>query len=170
MPTVSTPTALPSHIEELLSTRESHVEAIAVIDATLARVTAALGGSVTAVTKPAAAAPAAKPKRGRPAGPRPAAPMAAAGKPAAEKSPTTALKKRGAVSKFGVSANDFVLGFIGASKNGATTQEINNHWKTSSRPGNADNSLSVLTKAKKLKRVKMPKVPGGPRGSRYTLA
>jgi len=164
MPTVSTPAALPNHIEELLNTRESHVEAIAVIDATLERVSDALGVAHIPLAKPEPVAPA----EHAPA-PKAPAPKAPASKPMAVK-PLTAPKKVGAVSKFGISANDFVMSFIGSSKSGATTQEINHHWKTSGRPGNADNSLSVLTKDNKLKRTKLPKIPGGPRGSRYTLA
>jgi hypothetical protein len=160
MPTVSTPAALPSHIEELLSTRASHVDAIAEIDATLDRVSSALGVALTPVAKPVPIAPVIS----KPAAPKPVAP-----KPVAAKAVPAAPKKVGATSKFGMSANDFVLAFVGASKGGASTQEINNHWKASGRSGTADNPMSILTKTKKLKRVKFPKTPGGPRGSKYTL-
>ncbi len=152
MSTVSTPAAIPSFIEDLLEQRQSHVEAIGVIDATLARVSTALG--VTDVT-----ASIAKPVSVRPAG--------------AAKTPATktvagkgAPKRRGKASKFGISANDFVLGFVESSKS-ATTQDINQHWKQSGRPGTADNSMSILTKLKKLKCSPMP---GGQRGSRYSVA
>jgi hypothetical protein len=168
MPTVSTPAALPSHIEDLLSTRDSHLEAIAVIDATLARVSSALGVGPTPLTKPAPVASAAKAVAPKPAAAKKVAPKLAAPKPAAKAA--AAPKKKGPPSKFGLSANDFVLAFIGSSKGGATTQEINKHWIDSGRPRNADNSLSILTKAKKLKRAKLPHVAGGPRGSRFTLA
>jgi hypothetical protein len=146
MSTVSSPAALPLYIEKLLSQRHEHVEAVATIDATLARVTAALGGpasKVAAVAAPVAAKVVAK------------APVAKA---------TGA--KRGRKPKGGLTANDFVLEFVKSKKN-PTSQEINKHWKESGRSGFADNSLSLLTKAKKLKRVPLG---AGIRGSRYSIA
>ena len=91
MPTVSTPAALPSHIEELLSTRESHVEAIAVIDATLARVSDALGVAPTPLVPPA---PVSAASTAAPAAMKPAAPKAVAPKPMAAKAPTAPQKTR----------------------------------------------------------------------------
>lgn len=148
MPTVSTPAALPSFIEDLLTDRQSHVDAIAEIDATLSRVSNALGiGDVTSrIAKPSAVKP--------------------AGSTFVKSAAVPAAPRRGKVSKFGVSANDFVLAFVRSSK-GASTQEINNHWKQAGRAGTADNAMSLLTKQKKLKRTKMT---GGQRGSRYTVA
>lgn len=164
MPTVSTPAALPSFIEDLLEERQSYVDAIAGIDAKVSGVFHALGiADVTSgLVKPESVKPvAAKPAAAKPVAVKPvAAPKAAAPKAAAGPG-----RKRGAVSKFGISANDFVLAYVGAHK-GATTQDINNHWKSSGRPGTADNSMSILTRSKKLKRAK---VAGG-RGSKYTLA
>jgi hypothetical protein len=148
MPTVSTPAALPSFIEDLLTDRQSHVDAIAEIDATLSRVSTALGiADVTAsIAKPSAVKP--------------------MGSTFVKAAAAPAARRRGKVSKFGVSANDFVLDFVRSSK-GASTQEINGHWKQAGRAGTADNAMSLLTKLKKLKRTKMT---GGQRGSRYTAA
>jgi hypothetical protein len=147
MSTVSSPAALPHYIQTLLAERHDHVSAIATIDATLARVTAALGStaskSAPAPVKPKVA-PAAKP----------VAVKAAAKAPAAKR------------AKSGLTANEFVLEFIKAKKS-VTTKEVKDHWKAAGRPGAADNSLSVLTKAKVLKRSALP---GGARGSRYMLA
>jgi hypothetical protein len=156
MPTVSTPAALPSHLEDLLSTRQSHVDAIATIDATLSRVSDALGiDDVTAtVAKPALIAHAVA--NHAPVH-KPVAPKVAAAAP---------KKKRGKASPFGISANDFVLAYVESAKN-PSTQEINEHWKASGRPGTADNAMSMLTRGKKLKRTPLT---GGQRGSRYSIA
>jgi len=149
MSTVSSPAALPLHIEKLLTQRHEHVAAVAVIDATLARVTAALG-----VTTPKAA-PVAPIKA---AAPKAVAPKAPVAKAPAAKAPVKA--------KSGLTANEFVLEFVKAKKN-PTSQEINAHWKAAGRKGMADNNLSLLTKAKKLKRVPLG---AGIRGSRYSIA
>ena len=65
-----------------------------------------------------------------------------------------------------MTANEFVLAFVQSKKN-PTSQEINQHWKSSGRLGAADNSLSLLTKSKMLKRIPLGE---GIRGSRYTAA
>jgi hypothetical protein len=115
---------LPRTIQDLLETRHSHVQALAGIDATLARVNTALAGAhVTAI--PVAASPAAKV----------AAPKAAGNKKAS-----------------GPTGNEFVIGFVKEKKN-PTSQEINAAWKADGRNRNADITLSLLTKAKKLKRT-----------------
>ena len=146
MSTVSSPAALPLYIERLLSQRHQHVAAVATIDATLARVSAALGGAApkAAVAKPVKAA-ARKAK-------------APAAKAPVAKAPVKAAKS-------GLTANDFVLEFVKARKN-PTSQEINKHWKDAGRLGMADNNLSLLTKAKKLKRTPLGL---GLRGSRYSI-
>ena len=46
----------------------------------------------------------------------------------------------------------FVIDFVSGKKS-ATTQDVNKYWKESGRLGNADNTMSQLTKAKKLKRT-----------------
>ena len=132
-------TALPSQIQELLEKRAGHSAAIVAIDATLARVSAALGG-----------------------GPAPKAPTAKAA-PAATAVRTRGRPKAGAP---GVTANEFVLGFVKTNKT-PTSQEISKAWKDAGRNGTADNALSVLTKTGKLKREALGV---GIRGSRYTLA
>jgi hypothetical protein len=157
MPNVSSPAALPQYIEQLLNKRQQLTADIATIDSTLERVTMALGGSPAAHAT-AAVAPK---KRGRPfSKPQPttgALPMIVKA-PAPAKAPARA-------SKNGMTANEFVLAFVQAKKN-PTSQEINQHWKASGRLGAADNSLSLLTKAKKLKRVPLG---SGIRGSRYMV-
>jgi len=150
MPNVSSPAALPQYLEQLLNQRKHHVNAIASIDSTLERVTAALGG---ATAKPVVVA--SMKKRGRPFKIAPAVIKAPVPPKAAAKS-----------AKAGMTANEFVLAFV-ASKKNPTTQEINKHWKVSGRKGMADNNLSLLTKAKKLKRMPLG---GGLRGSRYAVA
>ncbi|MFI5382051.1 MAG: hypothetical protein ACHRHE_22375 [Tepidisphaerales bacterium] len=47
-----------------------------------------------------------------------------------------------------------------------TSVEINAAWKKAGRPGNADNTLSLMVKARKLKRTKLE----DGRGSRYSVA
>jgi hypothetical protein len=160
MSTVSSPAALPKYIETLLSQRGSHVSAIALIDATLSRVSAALGGAAPkAAPVKAVVARKAPKKRGRPAK---AAVKAPATKAPVAKAPAKAPVK----AKSGMTANDFVIEFIKAKKN-PTSQEINKHWVSSGRKGMADNNLSLLTKAKTLKRVPLGE---GIRGSRYSIA
>jgi hypothetical protein len=163
MSTVSSPAALPKHIEQLLSDRSAHVAAVATIDATIARVTAALGGtaSVAPAPKPVAATKvAAKTAKAKP----PVVKAVAAKAPVAKAPVTKAPVARAA--KSGLTASEFIIEFIKAKKN-PTSQEINKHWKDAGRNGMADNNLSLLTKAKTLKRV-----PLGPglRGSRYSVA
>ena len=137
MPTTSSLAVLPQSIQQLLEERQQHAEAIAAIDATLARVREALGTKSThrgrKLAVVTAQAPAAKSKRRR--------------------------------RKFAVSANELVLAFVKAKKN-PTTQDIKQHW-TSERhsKGGADNILSMLTKAKKLKRTPLGKGMRGSRYS-----
>jgi hypothetical protein len=162
MSTVSSPAALPSFISKLLSDRHAHVAAVAAIDATLSRVSAALGGAapkvapVKAIAKPVAKKPVKK------AAPALKAPVvkAAVKAPVVKKAPAVKAKKTG------LTANDFVLGFVKDKKN-PTSQEINKAWKDAGRKGMADNNLSLLTKIKKLKRVPLGE---GIRGSRYSIA
>ena len=158
MSTVSSPAALPLYIEKLLSQRHQHVAAVAAIDATLARVSAALGGSAPKAA-PVAAKPAPK-ARAKAKKVVKKAPVAKA--PIVAKAPVKAAVK---AAKSGLTANEFVLAFIRANKN-PTSQEINKHWKASGRKGMADNNLSLLTKAKMLKRTPLE---GGQRGSRYSI-
>ena len=73
-------------------------------------------------------------------------------------------RKRGTFEK---TAHQSILDFLkGKGKQGATTAEINQQWKSEGRGANADTTLSQLTKQKKLKREKIK----GAKGSRYTAA
>jgi ferric-dicitrate binding protein FerR (iron transport regulator) len=143
--TVTISTALPSQIQQLLEQRAQHSAALTAIEATLAKVTAALGGSMPAASKSVAA-------KASPATSPAAATKRKAGRP-----------KAGAT---GMTANEFVLGFVKAHKN-PTSQEISKAWKDSARNGTCDNALSVLTKTGKLKREALGV---GIRGSRYMVA
>ncbi len=137
MPTATVSAALPAQIQRLLEQREQHSAALASIEETLSRITAALGGTaLKAIARKAPAGASAPKRRGRPKG-----------------------------TSSGVTANDFVVGFVRDNKN-PTSQEINKAWKDGGRNGTADNALSVLTKAGKLKRVPLGV---GIRGSRYTV-
>ena len=156
MPNVTSPAALPKYIEQLLASHKEHTAALAAIESTLAKVTAALGG-----TTPAPAAPApVKKKLGRPF----AKPWPLAKAPAVKSVVKPAPPKKGP-KKSGMTANEFVLSYIG-SKNKPTTKEINDAWKADGRSGTADNSLSLLNKAKKIKRTKLVKPE---RGSVYSV-
>jgi hypothetical protein len=137
MPTTSSLAVLPQSIQQLLEQRQQHAQAIAAIDATLARVREALGTASThrgrKLTTVSVKAPAARGKRRR--------------------------------RKFAVSANELVLAFVKAHKN-PTTQEIKQHWASEGRSkGGTDNILSMLTKAKKLKRTPLGKGMRGSRYS-----
>jgi hypothetical protein len=161
MSTVSSPAALPSFISKLLSDRHAHVAAVAAIDDTLSRVSAALGGATPKVAPAKAVAkPMSKPVMKK-AAPAPKAPVAKA--PVAKAPMAKAPVKAKAP---GLTANEFVLEFVKSKKN-PTSQEINKAWKDAGRKGMADNNLSLLTKGKKLKRVPLGE---GIRGSRYSIA
>jgi hypothetical protein len=151
MPNVTSPAALPKYIEQLLAEHKEHSAALATIESTLAKVTAALGG-----TTPAPAAMPAK-KLGRPFK---SESSAAATVPATKPAPA----KKGPKAT-GMTANEFVLSYIGSHKS-PTTKEINDAWKADGRSGTADNSLSLLNKAKKIKRTKLVKPE---RGSVYSV-
>jgi hypothetical protein len=132
-------TALPRTIQDLLDKRHAHIQALAGIDATLARVNSALRG-VAMTAMPTALSPAAK--------------VAA---------PKTGGRKKANGS--GQTGNEFVLGFV-KEKTNPTSQEINAAWKADGRNRNADITLSLLTKAKKLNRTPLG---AGIRGSRYSI-
>jgi DNA-binding transcriptional regulator YiaG len=85
--------------------------------------------------------------------PAPVTAMAAA-KPAAPKA-----QKRGQLP---LSREEFILSLLKGRK-ALTSKEINAAWKKSGRVANADNTLSIMTKAKKMKRTKLK----GRKGSEY---
>ncbi len=127
MTTSISATELPTFIQTLLEQKVHHTDAIAKIDATLAKVSAALNGTVAA----------------------PAAPAAVKVKP-------VAAKKRGR-SVYAVSASELVLGFLKTNKEATTkaiTQHLASKGRSA---GAASNALSVLTTQKKLKRTPLGK-------------
>jgi DNA-binding transcriptional regulator YiaG len=71
-------------------------------------------------------------------------------------------QKRGRVEQ---TAAEFILSLLKGRKS-LTSTEINAAWKKSGRPRNADNTLSLMVKARKLKRTKRK----GQRGSEYRAA
>src|ERR1039458_3245878 len=115
MPTTSSLAVLPQSIQQLLEERQQHAEAIAAIDATLARVREALGTKSThrgrKLAVVTAQAPAAKGKRRR--------------------------------RKFALSANELVLAFVKAHKN-PTTQDIKKHWASEGRSEEHTSELQSL--------------------------
>ena len=81
----------------------------------------------------------------------------------ATKAPLAAAK-RSRRRTFPTTGAESVLEFVKKS-GGATTKEIQKHWKSQGRGGTADNAISQLFKDKKLKRTPLKDRPG----SRYTL-
>jgi DNA-binding transcriptional regulator YiaG len=68
-------------------------------------------------------------------------------------------------TRSGPSAQEFVLSLLGSRK-ATTSSEINEAWRKAGRLGKADNTLSLMVKARKLKRAKLK----DERGSRYSAA
>jgi DNA-binding transcriptional regulator YiaG len=68
-------------------------------------------------------------------------------------------------SSGGPTAEQFVLSLVGSRK-AATSNEINAAWRKAGRHGRADNTLSLMVKARKLKRARLK----DERGSRFTAA
>jgi hypothetical protein len=124
-------------LTKLLSDRQKHADAMAEIDATLARIAGVLtdGRPAKAISIPAGI-------------------------------PEGGKKRRRRRGKFAVSGNDLILAFVKANP-GATTSEIKKHWASEGRAGGADNTLSLLVKAKELKRTPLGK---GIRGSKFSPA
>jgi len=134
---------LPNKIQQLLEQRQQHTAAISQIDHTLAKVSAALGGTTAPLTVSKSTAT-----------------------PVAVKAPAVKGKKR-TRTKFAVSTNDVILAFVKAKKN-PTSKEITQHLLSEGRTSSvASNALSVLTAAKKLKRTPLGK---GILGSTYSIA
>jgi DNA-binding transcriptional regulator YiaG len=76
--------------------------------------------------------------------------------------PATGRRRR---SSGGPTAEQFVLSLVGGGK-AATSNEINAAWRKAGRQGRADNTLSLMVKARKLKRARLK----DERGSRYSAA
>jgi len=89
--------------------------------------------------------------------------VAAPAKPAPKAKP--ARRRR----KYSTTATDSILGFI-KERGGATTAEINQHWRKEGRKGSADHNLSGLVKEKLLQRTPLGEKVGSRLGSRYTAA
>jgi hypothetical protein len=147
-------------VEKLKEQRRTHAEALSSIDDIFAKI-----GITTHLAEPEAT-----PRRGRPPGRKPG--KRGPGRPKASAvagghvgSSATKGKKKGKRGSYATSANESILAFVkeGGAK-GRTTAEINSHFKSEGRSGNAYVALGKLAKAKKLKRKNMP----GERGSRYT--
>ncbi len=143
MPT--NPLAIGETVQKLLSDRQRHADALAAIDATLARISTALNIRNASAPQPAKE------------------PISAA--PAAKAASTGNKPMRRKRRKFAVSGNDSVLQFVGSrGAAGATTKQIQANWKSQGRGGKADNSLTQLVKDGRLKRTPLKDQPG----SRYT--
>ena len=78
------------------------------------------------------------------------------------KKATGKAKKRGRKRQ---TAEEFVTGLLKKNKK-MTTRQINKRWSQVGRGGNADNTLSKLTREKRVKRTKIK----GAMGSEYQLA
>jgi hypothetical protein len=136
----STATDVASRIQQLLSERQQHEQAIQRLDQILNRVGAALGTG-------GAGAPA---RRGRP-------PKAAS----AQSAPTSGRRRR----RFAVSGEQSVINFV-KQQGKPTTQQVKKHWQSEGRGGTSDNVLSKLVREKRLKRAPLK----GQRGSEYSVA
>jgi CxxC motif-containing protein (DUF1111 family) len=132
-------------VRRLQKERQTHVDAIAEIDAAFEQ----LG-----VTVPA------RKRRGR-------KPGRTKKKASATRGKKRATKKKAKRRTFKMTANELVLATIKkAGAKGATGAQITKAWKTAKRPGDAYNTLGALVNEKKIKRAK---VKGG-RGSVYRIA
>ena len=72
-------------------------------------------------------------------------------------------RRRG--TRRGPTAEQFVLSLLGSRK-ATTSNQINAAWRRAGRHGRADNTLSLMVKARKLKRARLK----DERGSRYSAA
>ncbi len=139
--------SLSSHLEKLVSDRQHHADAIAMIDETLSKVSAAL----TAVGGRATHQPAAM------------ASSSHGGEARAPRRKGTG-KRRGRGS-YEMTAEQFVINFV-QGHDSPSTQEINKEWKGNGRRGSADNTLSKAVRDGKLTRTSLE----GRRGSTYVVA
>jgi hypothetical protein len=163
-------------IKQLGVERQHHLDSIAEIDSTFKEFGISSGSSPRkgkggrrkAVE---AAAPGPKKGRGRRKGAGKAPKAAKAAKapkapkaPKAAKAPKTGTRRSPWASKFSITGDALILGFV-KDKGGATTEEIRKHWEGSGRRGKAENNLTQLVKTGQLKRNKLEGKPG----STYTL-
>ena len=135
--------ALATMINRLENQRQEHVDAIATIDAVFEKHGIQLPERKRRGRKPGGAS-------ATTAGPKSVARR-------------TGRRKQGTFAKTGTQS---ILDFVqGKGKTGATSAEINKHWKAEGRGATADTTLSQLTKKKTLKRQKI----NGAKGSRYMM-
>lgn len=139
-------TDVASRIQQLMSERQQHADALSRIDQTLERIGSLLH-------------PGQMPRRrGRP--PKNAIfGRAPVGRPPGR--PAGRRKRR----TFAISGNESIINFVREHKN-PSTKEIKEHWMSEDRGGKVDNALTKLVKEKKLKRTPLGE---GIRGSRYSL-
>jgi hypothetical protein len=150
-------------ISRLQTERQEHAEAISEIDAIFDQY------GISADGRTARRGPGRPRKAGRPPG-RPATKRSAlegiADMPARKGRPGRP-RRAGGRRKFDTSGPVSILEFVqSAGDEGRSTREINEHWKSEGRSGDAYVAIGKLVKEKKLKRKNMP----GERGSRYTAA
>jgi hypothetical protein len=96
----------------------------------------------------------------------PAQPNRSPGRPKKSLAASTVRKsgKQRQRGQFATTANELILATIKkAGAKGATGAQLTTSWKAAGRPGDAYNSLSLMTKAKLIRRQNIP----GERGSRY---
>jgi hypothetical protein len=141
--------ALRSERNSLLTERNSLLSRVSEIDASFARLGIKIEAAVAAVVTK---------RRGRP-------PKAVAAPITGKKRGPKPGKKAGKTSRYGVSAEEFVLAFV-AKAGQPNAAEVNQTWSKQGRKGKADNSLTKLVKDGKLVRVTVE----GERGGRYKLA
>ena len=129
-------------VQQLQAERQDHLDAIEEIDATFD----ALG------IKPGKAGRRRRPKNGR-----------RKGKAAKKRASKKRAKKKGR-KRFRTTGEDLVVSLLKKNKT-MTTSQINKRWNQAGRGGNADNTLSKLTRDKKVKRTNIK----GAMGSEYRL-
>jgi len=132
-------TDLAQHLQDLLNLRKEHVDALADIDQTLARIQSVI-----------------RPKQlGRPRN---------AGVSSVQAAVAKRPQKSSRPRKFAKTAEELVIDFV-KSKDGHTTPDVAKHWHAQGRRGTPDNTLTKLVKEKKIIRKPLE----GRRGSSYHM-
>jgi hypothetical protein len=152
MSDVFSPASVTASIQGLLHERKQHAEALARIDQTLERVSAALGQTLNLQ------------QRRRPGRPKGSGKLQQVHFPIAAPSAPATIKRRGKRNTYAVTGEQSVLGFI-QKKGSPTTRDIKQHWVGEGRRGSADNLLTLMVKAGKLRRQRL----NGVRGSMFSI-
>lgn len=142
---------LGSMVSKLQAERQSHLDAIAEIDAAFGDLGISGGSAVTTV------------RRGRPAGRKNKKTIQMAAK-----TKTRGVKRgKGKTgNRYAVSGTQSIIDFVSKhGAKGAPGGDIDKHWKSEGRAGSAYNIMGQLLKSKKLKKQKNK----GGRGSIYTV-